>query len=88
MSAVSVQLWIGSYSCPRAVADVFLGDTLTITSIDDGSVIREFPAGDWTSVTVIDDRGFELYTHTATTPLRQLHVIPITRSREGCLVKR
>jgi hypothetical protein len=77
VSYVQVELFVGSYSCPRAVADVFDGDTLTISSLDDESIIREFQPGDWVSVTVYDGSGHPLYTHNATTPPRELYPVAV-----------
>lgn len=77
MTSVEVELPIGSYSCPRAVADVFSGDTLTITSVDDGETFREFQPGQWIHAIVRGEDGYILYAHVATTqPAMALVTVP------------
>lgn len=66
-----VTLWIGELHAPRCVADVFDGDVLTVTCLDDGAVLREIPAGEWREATVYDGDDHPLYAHIAKTPTRQ-----------------
>jgi hypothetical protein len=67
-----VELWVGSIEAPRCVADVFDGDVLTLSRLDDGQIARMIPAGDWKTATVFGGNGFPLYCHTTKTPTRKL----------------
>jgi len=67
-----VVLWVGESFFSRCVADVFDGDVLTVSRLDDGQVAREIPAGDWKTATVHGGNGYPLYCHYSKTPTRQL----------------
>lgn len=69
-----VVLWVGETFFSRCVADVFDGDVLTVTRLDDDAVAQEIPAGDWRTATVYTDHG-PLYCHTAKTPTRRLETM-------------
>lgn len=67
-----VVLWAGEIFAARCVADVFNGDVLTVSRMDDGQVCRQIPAGDWRSATVYGGNGYPIYQHTAKTPTRKI----------------
>lgn len=67
-----VALRIGELHAPRCVADVFSGDILTVTCIDNGAVLREIPAGEWSTAVTYGGDDYPLYAHHATTPLRSV----------------
>lgn len=68
LSYAVVTLPIGSACFSRCHADVFTVDTLTITSMDDETVIKTYQPGQWKDATVFDTDGYPLTHHTPETP--------------------
>lgn len=52
---------VGSASFARCDADVFEGDILTITAMDDGYEMRKYPVDQWHSVVAYDRFGHISY---------------------------
>lgn len=61
MSAVHIDQPQGSVSFPRATADMFEPDVLTVTWDDTGEEARVFQSGTWDTCTVYDERGNPLF---------------------------
>lgn len=62
---VRVVLPIGESSFPRCDADEFVKGVLTITSMDDGYVMREYRPGEWLEVVAYDAFGHLSYMRVA-----------------------
>lgn len=56
---------------PRCVADEFTTGYLTITAIDDGSVLRVYKPWEWAEGRTFDARGYSLYTFLNAPAVRQ-----------------
>ena len=72
MSSVQVVLPIGDSTFPRAVADVFEHDVLTITSITDDTTIRHYAPGTWLSAVVYGENDHILYAIECSEPSREV----------------
>lgn len=67
---------IGTATFPRCTADILERGVLTISSIDDEAVIREFPKGTWCSATVYGSDGHLQFSFTAPPIPIRLVVLP------------
>jgi len=63
---VHIELWAGESTHARSVADVFEGDTLTVTPID-GGPSRTYAPGVWVLATTYDADGYPLAEYRAKT---------------------
>ena len=67
-----VELWIGRAEYVHAEADIFDGDTLTITPLHADADVATWEPGQWVNATTFDPQGYPVAHYTATTPRQRV----------------